>query len=331
MRVRMLAIAGGLAALTAGMIPSAHADVTVAVTNPGGSRAVFVEDLLGNALTTLDFGAGAVKPFRVRVVDTTMDRAGFQVNASLSNLYLATGASTYDYSASIPSSAVSLGFPGAPLTVENLGAVLTPVFDLAETVTGALCTAIQAAGAPASACAITVRGVQGARQTVTNLPVDLSSLTSLAQLPLVPQVGETGAFTNPAYSGIGDFPAKPGSPPAATTRRLVGGGLGTVLSMLQLQIAVTPVTTVIDPAVVEGALRTALGTVPAGAVFDLLLSADQQSLVNGVVATAQALLALQIVALSGTYLSFPILNVAVPSSAPAGAYRGTMVVTTIQL
>jgi hypothetical protein len=313
------------------MIPSAHADVTVAVTNPGGSRAVFVEDLLGNALTTLDFGAGNTKPFRVRVVDTTMDRAGFQVNASMSNLYLAAGGSTYDYSTSVPSSAVSLGYPGAPLTVQGLGAVLTPVFDLAETVTGTLCTAIQTAGAPASACTIAVRGVQGARQTVSNLPVDLSSLTSLAQLPLVPQTGETGAFGNPAYAGIGDFSGKPSSPPAATARRLVGGTLGTTMTMLQLKVATTPVTTVVDPAAVTAALRTALGTVPAGAVFDLLSSADQQGLVNGLVATAEALLASQVAALTGTYLSFPILNVAVPRSAPAGTYRGTMVVTTIQL
>jgi hypothetical protein len=173
--------------------------------------------------------------------------------------------------------------------------------------------------------------VQGARQTVSNLPVDLSSVTSLAELPLVPQTGETGAFTNPAYAGVGDFSGKPSSPPAATARRLVGGTLGTTMRMLQSTIATTPVTTVIDPAVATDALRTALGTVPTGAVFDLLSSADQQSLVNGLVATAQTLLTLQIAALTGTYLSFPVLNVAVPDSAPAGTYRGTMVVTTIQL
>lgn len=331
-KMKIAATVGGLAGLAALALPASASDVTLALNNPGGSRTVYVEDLLGQPLTTLDFGTTRTQPVRVRVVDTTMDRAGFQVSATMSNLYKATGTSSYDYTASIPSSAVTVGYPQVPLSMKDVSAVVTPVFDLAENVTGqTLCTSIQLVGG--TVCDISVSGVRGLRQTVT-VPVDLADLTAL---PLVPQQGETGAFTTPNYSGIGDHSGKPDPLPTATSRRFVSGGLGTVLTTIQSRLATlvgatAPATSVVDAGTVTDTLRTALGTGTGGVpVFDLLSLTDAQALVDGLVATLKPLVPADVVAQSGTYLSFPLLNVAVPSSAEAGDYRGTLVVTSVQL
>ena len=331
-RMKLIPAVTGLVGVTALALPATAADVTLALNNPGGSRTVYVEDLLGQPLSTLDFGATRSQPVRVRVVDTTMDRAGFQVSATMSNLYKATGASTYDRTKSIPSSAVSVGYPQVPISVKDVSATVTPVFDLAENVTGGtLCTAIQLVGG--TVCNIAVSGVRGLRQSVT-VPVDLADL---APLPLVPQQGETGAFTTPNYLGIGDHPGKPDPVPTATSRRFVSGGLGTVLTGIQARLVAllgttAPASSVIDTGTLTTTLRTALGTGVGGVpVFDLLSAADAQSLVDGLTATLLTLTPSDVVAQSGTYLSFPLLNVAVPSTTEAGDYRGTLVVTSVQL
>lgn len=306
--------------------PASASEVTVALNNPGGSRTLFVEDLLGQPLTTLDFGTMRSQAFRVRVVDSTMDRSGFQVLTSLSNLYLVSG-SSHDWTTSIPSSSVAVNYPPNPLNLLNPQAVVTPVYDMTETVTGALCTTITAAG---GSCTIAMSAVDGLRQTVS-LATDLADLSSL---PLIPQMGETGAFTAPDFAGIGaDDPAKPASF-APTNRKVISGAVNTaastltsVTTALQSLVAGQPATSLVDAATLASSLRTALGA----AVYDALLPSQVQTIMGALVATARSVTSSNIVGQSGTYLSYPKLDATVPAKQTPGSYQGTLVVTAVQL
>jgi hypothetical protein len=321
----------GLAALAvstaAATMPAAHADqVIVAIDNPGGSRTLFVEDLLGQPLTTLDFGTARSQAFRVRIVDSTMDRAGFQVLTSLSNLYLVSGAA-YDWTTTLPAGDVAVNYPPNPLNLINPQAVVAPLYDMTETVSGALCTSITTLG---GSCTIVMNGVAGLRQTV-GLATNLADLTSL---PLIPQIGETGAYTSPDFGGIAaNDPNKPASF-TPTNRKVISGAvnnaastLTAVTTALQALIAGQPATSLVNATTLETDLRTALG----GAVYDGLLPAQVQTILGALNTAAESVTASQIVAQSGTYLSYPKLDATVPAQQTPGSYKGTLVVTAVQL
>jgi hypothetical protein len=325
----MYAALGAAAALVtsaATMGQATASQVTVAINNPGGSRTLFVEDMLGQPLTTLDFGTTRAHPFRVRVVDSTMDRAGFAVLTSMSNLYKSTG-TTFDYASVITSANVSIDYPTTPINALSVAAIVTPVFDMAETATGTACAALTAAG---GTCTIALTAVNGVRQTA-NLTVDLNKLLTL---PIVPQMGDAGSFGSADYNGIGG--GDPGKPASFTPSnvRVLSGGVGSdpqmftdVKTAVQSLVAITPVSQLADPAVVSGALRNAIG----GTVYDKLAPAVVSQLMAGLTPTVKDFVSSQIVAQSGTYLSYPSLHVAVPTKAPAGSYQGTLVVTAVQL
>jgi hypothetical protein len=314
----------GLAATT--VAPANGEEVTVAVSNPGGSRTVYVENLLGQTLTSLDFGTTRSQPFRVRVVDTTMDRSGFQVLTTMSHLYKVSGA-THDWASTIASSDISVNYPPDPLNLLDVHAVVAPVFDMTETVGGATCTAIQAAG---GSCNVALSAIEGLRKTV-DLVVDL---TDLSNLPLIPQIGETGDYAQPDFSGIGaNDPNKPGSF-TPTSRQVISGAvsnavntLNSISSALQALVAGQPISSLVDVDTVTGALRDDLG----GAVYDALLPAQVQTIVDALSATVRAVTTGDIVGQTGTYLSYPKLDVNVPSTTSAGDYEGTLVVTAVQM
>jgi len=323
---RLLACAAALS-IAALAVPSASADeVTVSITNPGGSRTLYVENVLGQPLTSLDFGTGRSQPFRVRVVDTTMDRSGFQVLTTMSNLYKVSG-SSHDWASTIASSDVSVAYPPNPLNLLNPKAVVAPVYDMTETLTGALCTTVQAAG---GSCSIVMNGVDGLRQTV-DLAVDLADLSSL---PLVPQTGETGDFTSPDYAGIGAAdPNKPGSF-TPTNKRVISGVVSTasttltsVSAAVQALVAGQPASSLVDADTLGGSLRSAL----SGPVYDALPSTVIDQIIAGLNKTVRAVTAADLVGQSGTYLSYPQLDVNVPAETSPGSYEGTLVVTAVQL
>jgi hypothetical protein len=322
-----LAALGLAASMAASAMPAASAsDVTVALNNPGGSRTLYVETVLGAPLTTLDFGTMRSEPFRVRVVDDTMDRSPFYVTTSLSNLYLVSG-SSYDWNTTIPSSAVAVNYPANPLGIIDPQAVVAPLLDITETVTGTLCTTITAQG---GTCNIAMTGVQALRQVVS-LAVNTADLTNL---PLIPQTGETGDFTLPDYSGIGA--SDPHKPPTfnVTHRKVITGALNTVTSLLDsvkaayaTVLAGTNVSALVDPAVLAAALRTAMG----GTAYDALVAASGlQPVIDALSATVESVVANQILAQSGTYLSYPKLDVTLPNNQASGSYQGTLVVTAVQ-
>lgn len=324
--IAALAVATALAGLVAPA--SGQVDVDVALDNPGGSRTLYVEDLAGNSLSDLDFGNARSMPFRVRVVDDTMDRSSFTVSASMTNLYRDPGSGSLDWDTSIASSDITVGSATDPLNVLDTTVEVEPVFDTVSTITdGTICTVLGLA-VSGGACIINVSDVQGLVQTVP-LTVDLSDLTNL---PLLPQSVDAGAFTNPDYAGLAAAAPQPPGAPAATSRRLVGGtpvsdatvlsavdaGLATVLGALNLEDE-------IDTAVLTGALRDAVGV-----TWDLLSAAQVTTVLNSTVATVQSVTGSQLIGQSGTYLSFPVVSVSVPSSATGGTYRGTLVVTGLE-
>lgn len=326
---RRLVLVGAIVALGAAFIAPADAqvDVDVAVDNPGGSRALFVEDLTGQSLSELDFGNARSLPFRVRVVDSTMDRTGFSVSASMTNLYLDDGG-TLDFGESIPSSDVAVADPLNPLNLQDPTVLVQPVFDAVASIgDGTICTLL---GLPllGGVCEINLSDVTGELQTV-ELPVDLGDLSGL---PLLPQSASPGAFTNPSFEGVAaPDPAGAGAP-AATTRQLVSGTVvddAAVLSNIEDELNDLLAGLDIDQQVDTGVLTSALRDT-VGIVWDLLSGAQVDTVIESTTATLQSLTGTDLLAQAGTYLSFPMLELDVPDASPAGTYRGTLVVTGLE-
>lgn len=320
-----------LSLVTAASFSASADNVAVSVNNPGGSRTLYVESMLGQPLTNLDFGALRSQPFRVRVVDSAMDRAGFTVSATMTNLYKAEGTGV-DFTTLIPSSKLSVGYATSPVSAKDVTALVQPLLDLGGTVGGTLCTTIQALqvlnGISAN-CVINLQDVTGKLQTVP-LTADLSALPSL---PLVPQVGDSGFFDDPAYAGVAATAPRPASAPDATSKRLVQGtALSTAPVLSRIQTALTSTLSgmrladKVDTTVVTSLVRDAL----TADVFKELSTSEVQQVVNALTATVNDLTPTNVLGQSGTYLSFPVLNVAVPEGTPKGDYKGTLVVTGLQ-
>lgn len=328
-KIRSLVVLAAAAATVGGALPASAGPITLAVSNPGGSRTVFVEDLLGNSLTKLDFGTLRQLPIRVRVVDAAADTAGFTVTASVTNLYMSTGQSL-DFAQSVSSGNVSVTYPTTPVDALAVGASVAPLLNLAGTVPAPLCTALTLA---AVSCNLSLTALEGKVQALTGIPVDLSDLTNL---PLVPQTGQAGAFTNPAYAGVAANAPQPAGPPTPTALRVSSGSLNLVSSALNaLNTALASVvsgsalSSVVDSSAVAGAVRSVL---PAAvvSVFDALTPTQLAAVIASFTAQAQGLVPGQVTALTGTYLSVPIMHVSVPSDAARGEYQGTLVVTATQ-
>lgn len=321
--------AAGVAALAvaASVVPASAADVTVAVSNPGGTRTMYVEDLLGQQLTTLDFGATRAQPFRVRVVDSTMDRSGFSVSATMTNMHVDSGG--LQWAKKLDSANLSISSATNPLNVANVTASVQPLVDTVSTITdtticstlGLVMTVLNGV----NACRVNVTGLTGNLQSAVPVTVNLADLTNL---PLLPQAPEAGAFTNPDYAGVtSSDPNKP-STFTATPRRMIAGSVvstSTVRSALKAALDTDPRSDLVPDNTVTTGLRNTVGL-----TWDLLTSAQVTTVLNATVATVQDLLPEQVRAQTGSYMSFPVLNVNVPADAPKGDYRGTLVVTGLQ-
>ncbi|HUQ40161.1 MAG TPA: hypothetical protein VM030_08375 [Acidimicrobiales bacterium] len=326
-RFRPIAVLSGLALLVAVAVPAGAAEVTVSVANPGGSRTLYVENLTGTALTTLDFGTDRTLPFRVRVVDEGMDRSAFSVNATMTNLYADAG-SAIDYGTKITSSNLSIGSAANAVNALNLSAQVRPLVDTVSTITDPVICAVlgvvQTVVGGVLACRINTTGLAGLPQTLP-VPVNLADLTNL---PLLPQAPEAGAFTNPDFAGVGAAdPARPSSF-VPTPRRLMGGApisTAAVLTALQGLLDTNPRSDLIADLTIVNGVGAAVG--PAWAA---LSAAQVTSILGSTVATVESLLPAQVLAQTGTYFSFPTLSVNVPADAAKGSYKGTLVVTALQ-
>ncbi len=330
-RISRTAIAAVTATVTLGAAAIAPAgaqvDVDVAVDNVGGSRALHVEDLAGQSLSELDFGNARSLPFRVRVVDTTMDRTGFSVSASMTNLYFDDGGSL-DFDDAITSDNVSVDDAADPLNVQDPQVLVEPVYDTVSTITDSTICSTLSLVMVGGACTINAGDITGELQTV-DLPVDLNDLSGL---PLLPQDPQNGAFTNPSFDGVGASDPAASGAPAATSYQLISGSavsdatvLTNVESRLNTLLSGLTVTQKIDSGVLTSALRSVVGV-----TWDLLTSAQVTTVVNSTTATLQSLTGADLLAQAGTYLSFPELDLTVPDGASGGTYRGTLVVTGLE-
>jgi len=325
-------LVAGAAALTAVAVGfPAHAQETVDVTldNPGGTRVMRVENMIGEELTSLDFGTGRSLPFRVKVTDSNWARQPFTVNASMTNLYFDTGTSI-DYTQQIASSNVALGSQLNPLNVLDVKATVRPLVDTLTTLTGVnatLCTTlgqtITTLTSGESGCELSTNDLVGKIQEL-NVPVNL---TNLANLPLLPQANESGAFTTPEFAaGLGA--TAPGSPlTAGTQRRLISGepvSTSTVRNALTAAIDSTPRSDLIDDSTILAGLGSVTSTLSS------LTSTQLQTVLDNTVATVNTLTGTDVLSQFGQYISLPTLNVTVPAGTTAGDYKGTLVVTGLQ-
>jgi hypothetical protein len=298
----------------------ASAQVTLPVTlaNGEGSRTMYVEDLLGNELTGFAFGEATSQPFRVRVVDDSMDRTPFTVSAQMTKLYrLVDGSLVADQP--IASGQLRVD-PVIDPSVSGVLASVQPVVDIVlHSTDPVVCTLL---GVLTGSCDIPLADLTAKVQDVA-----YAADTVLDGLPIVPGSTEPGAFDTPAYTG--ESPDAPGTPPAATSRTLLSGNTNEDLAFLtdltsQLQTLVdglSSVTDLVDSNALISALPPALQSL-SGATLTALLGSDFTATVHDVVVS-------QVLSLTGTYLAFPKLSVTVPGDAPGGSYQGTLIVTGI--
>ena len=328
-------IAAGVAALTAsavGFPATAQTDVPVSLETIAGSRTIVVEDMLGNPLTELDFGRDRELPFRVRVQDTSFAPTQFQVNASLTNLYL-EGPSGLSWSTKVPSANVKLEPQVNPINASGVVATVQPVVNLVTDLVGPTLSPL---------CALISGDVPitgGCRIELTNVAADVIDvtvpLTSLAALPLVPQAPATGFFTDAEYAaGVGLNDQLAGDGPdgrlPGTQHQLVAGqavSASAVVASVTAAVDALPIDQVISDEAILDALNDATGIV--GVLTNPLLP-SVDAIVGATVATVNDVTGGMISNLTGQYVSLPKLSVTVPGGLPTGTYQGTLVVTGLQ-
>jgi hypothetical protein len=366
-RLSLLLAAGTALAVAAPLLTTpAFADpalVGVSFTTTDGTRQFKVTKVDGTtALSSFSFGSDMTQPFRTTVADTNrmVNSSGYQVNATMTNLYLKT-ANGYDYTTFIPASAMSLKYGSNPLA----GTATLPVKPkvLLSGGAGALGTCADSAvanllgivGSILSLLDPVLKGVCDQLSAVSSTPIN-------TVLPLVDQVlsgvplglGELpfalsgaqqgGTFDNPSFQGpIASLdPAKNAT--AATSKRIMGGAplvggtldpsalLTKLTSTLQGVVNGLPVIAglpVIGSTVkvTVDQVRTALSsTLPnLASALGKLTDDKQLGLLNKLTATLQSVVPLDLSTVTGSYDAFPILAAA-PSVSKAGTYEGTMVV-----
>lgn len=318
----------GLAALsaTAMAVPAAAQNVDVTLSNPSGNRVVTVEDMTGSELSSLDFGKTRELPFRVKVQDTDYTRSDFSVSATMTNLYV-DDAGTLDYTKKIASSEVSLGSQLNPLNVLNLTATVQPVVGtVTELVDSTICNTLGLVATLTGDCTLSTTGLTG--KVVEDLTITVDELTDLPNLPIVPQQNEQAAFTEPTYAvGTAGELDPAASATAGTERRLVAGGtnLTPVLTEVDTALSLLGLDSIVNRDDVVADLRSQYGL-----LWDLLSTAEVEAILAAADVVPVPLTADGVLSLTGTYMSLPTLKVNVPLDAPAGNYKGTMVVTSIQ-
>lgn len=347
----VLALVAVLALSVSGLALAQSTDTTVTTTVGSGTRQLSVTDLAGQPLSQLALESGDPAPFRVNVSDSEVDLQGFQVDATLNNLYRVETDTTYDYATSIPSSAVDLDYALSPLDAIGGAVDVSPdyllsgtditcsdvasLLGLLDTLTDPLC--------------LLLNDLTGGSLSFSDVPLDGSMIQDVglesvdpADLPIVPSAGtDTGPFTEPdCVNGIGagDTCTTSGTAHTVLDGTPVTGALtGTLDTLLDgalntgniVGTAGDELTTV--TAVVAALQNSADSTVrDFGSRLTEYTDSEQITLINGLLTAAQVDLdALNLSGITGIYNSFPRLTVD-SSSVPEGDYEGTLTVTLIE-
>jgi hypothetical protein len=306
------------------------AGVPVSVVGLGGTRQFSVEDVTGAELTSLDLGTGGAQPFRTHVTDTGFTATGqsYSVASTMTNLYLRQGAG-HSFAVKVPSSEVSIGFGGSPLSGSGISVVDLPKLSVTGTLASSclnLSDTLQAAlglnlttGLPLDSsnllltqlCTVLLTDqsvsttVDGVLQTVT--PV----VSSLTDLP-TPLSGATGGtFSNPSFATgtVGaDDPAATGTSPTSVPL-MTGGALNLTAGLT------SALTTALNSALtglpLVNATDTGTRTTLAAAVASLSASADAlTSKLGAVLNTLSAANQVTVLTSLASSLVTPVLGVA---------------------
>ena len=290
-----------------------------------GTRTLAVTDPTGAAIGSggLALGAGHGGALLVNVTDVNYQHAGYQVSATMSDLYPWTG-TAYDFSGTpIPSSAISLDYPSGLLDLVNVKSLVAPVVQLTGSIT------VGGLGVP-TAINQTVDGATQSVQTLANTVTQSTLAAALAQLPVTLQTGETGAFTSPA-----GLPGEPTAHPSPTSKVLMSGAAQAPLTsalVSALNTAYSGKTAaqlvaagLLDQNAVISAVAQQLGITP-----DLLSAGDITTIMSTLTGAISGISG-SVIGQSGAYNTLPRLNINVPPAASAGIYRGQLVVTLMDI
>jgi hypothetical protein len=322
-----------LALMLAAVLAAANAGadtVNVVFNNGTGSRALSVETVSGTPLTAIDFDSSDSFPFAVKVVDTDMTHTAFTITAEMTKLYFYDGVNLLA-NGPIPSSSIGISSTLASLA-SGVDALVQPVYDVVLTIPGglgSLCATLQTLNLIDS-CNITLENVAGDALALVG---DLG----ISGLPILPQNPQIGDFSCPAY----DYPTMTPeddpsdvSCPAATDIEVLKGNLNVDAAFLT---SITDaVTDIADGITTLAGLNTATGIDTSTLVNELVgqigLDNTQANAVLGLVSSVAATVddTTGILSQTGTYKSFPVLDLTVPTgdAAPVeGTYKGTLVVT----
>jgi hypothetical protein len=355
--------------------PALAASVDVTVTGLGGTRQFSVEDLTGATLTALDLGTGQPKPFRTHVQDASflpLSAASddYTVTATLSNLYLKTGPSAYNYAVKIPSSALAIDFGSTPLAGSGITLQDLPKLSLSGTLgsclslSGTLKTALglgtsglldglplDPSNTALSTLCTTLLTTHAVTATVDGVVQNLTpTLSSVLDLPSQLGGATGGAFTNASYAagtvGAGDTSGASGAPPATAVSLMTGthnlsAGLVTALSSALTSalnglplVSASAVPTQSTLAAVVAALGTAGSTLDnqLAAVLSTLSDANKATVINGLGSLSSTPLAPVLADISGITGSYYAFPIltASPGNPVAGTYGGTLTVTFVQ-
>jgi hypothetical protein len=324
----LLALAACGASALAALPAAAGTTIPVTVVAGSGSRTLTLTAPDGTALDAthgLTLGAGKTAAIVAGVTDSTYSHVGYQVSATMSNLYPYTG-TTYNFAGTpISSSAVSMATPAAPLDLANVSATVQPVLSLSGNLTSVLGPIIallpggttltnvvtQVTAAPQSLAAVASHVVDG---TLAGLPIRTSS-------------AQSGAFTTPASLGVGD-PVQGGTP---TTMLLVSGTpqtgtLSSLVSSLQSTLGAQSVTSLISSGVLDqSSVLTGLAST-LGIPASLLSLVNVTNLLGALTPTVTSLTG-GLLGQSGTANSNATLQLATPSNLAPGTYKGVLTVT----
>lgn len=336
-----LALVGSLA--TPAMAASGSSTVNVTLTSGGGTRTLSLFQPDGTSqLTATDLSQGTSN-FIAKVLDSGYSNSGFNVQATMSNLY-AFANNAYNCNSMVPSSAVSLSSPTGLLTVGGVSSLLTPVFSITGNLTAlnildplllnpvsvvSSVTGLLPGSLPLTQSQLTGSGATNLVGSV------LSSVESLLPVSLGTS-GLGGAFTSPDVHPTCDAAATGATPVSlmngtANPTGLLNDLVSQITSLLGTS---TPTLTQLINAgfLNSSAVSTALQSVTGllGQLGLTGLTNDLSSIENVLTATISSSglsLLPGVTNQSGNYSSSPSLTVNTSKIPAAGTYKGVMTVT----
>lgn len=294
--------------------------ITVGATVINGTRTLNVKDVAGGAVSSLALGAGHGGALLINVSDLNYAHVGYQVTATMSNLY--PYSSGYQFGQTpIPSSAVSLASPGNLLDIANLSTLVTPLIHLTDS------------ALPFTALTPLNATVTGTTTSVSTLAstVTQATITALGdELPVRIATGGGGAFTNPAgvTGQSGTF-----NPTAVDVLDGTAQSLAALLTDLKNSLNNTKTTAqdfVTAGLLDQNSVLTAAAT-QLGVTTDQLTGAQITQIMNAAatVTDLQPLAGLtdKVLGQTGSYNTVSQLSLQVPAQQPAGNYQGELTLT----